>query len=181
MNDPSNYLESALKEFRRYKALGDKSFAQLGEKDIHWSPNEDSNSIAIIVKHMVGNMRSRWTDFFSSDGEKSWRNRDTEFEDPFNSLLEMTEAWDRAWELVLNTLASIDPDSFNHKVYIRKEEHSVIEAVNRQLGHYAYHTGQIVYIAKSILGDKWQSLSIPKGGSDEYNKRMFGKDSPPKI
>lgn len=175
MIDPANYLESALKEFKRYKNLGDKSFAQLRDKDIHWSPNEESNSIAIVVKHMVGNMRSRWTDFLHSDGEKSWRNRDTEFEDPYKTIQEMTEAWDKAWDLVFNTLESIDQESFHKKVQIRKEEHSVIEAVNRQLGHYAYHTGQIVYIAKSVLGDNWQSLSIPKGGSDEFNKRMFGQ------
>ena len=175
MNDPSNYLESALKEFRRYKSLGDKSFVQLREEDIHWSPNTDSNSIAIIVKHMVGNMLSRWTDFLSSDGEKSWRNRDTEFEDPYNTKEEMIEAWDKAWDLVFHTLGSIDATTFYQKVYIRKEAHTVAEAINRQLGHYAYHTGQLVFLAKSILGDKWQSLSIPKGGSEEFNKRMFGQ------
>ena len=179
MNDPSNYLESALKEFRRYKTLADKSFAQLREKDIHWSPDKESNSIAILVKHMVGNMRSRWTDFLKSDGEKTWRNRDSEFEEPYHSLQEMTEAWDSAWNLVFNTLKSIDDDSFHQQVFIRKEGHTIIEAVNRQLGHYAYHTGQIVYIAKSILGDNWRSLSIPKGGSEEYNKGMFGQQGPP--
>ena len=175
MNDPSNYLESALKEFRRYKSLGDKSFAQLREEDIHWSQNKDSNSIAIIVKHMVGNMLSRWTDFLSSDGEKSWRNRDTEFEDPYSTKAEMIEAWDKAWDLVFQTLGSIDSTTFKQKVYIRQEAHTVVEAINRQLGHYAYHTGQIVFLAKGILGDKWQSLSIPKGGSEEFNKRMFGQ------
>ena len=175
MNYPSNYIESALKEFKRYKTLGDRSFTQLREEDIHWSPNEDSNSIAIVVKHMVGNMLSRWTDFLHSDGEKSWRNRDTEFEEPYTSKKELMDAWDNAWDLVFTTLESIDEESFRKKVYIRQEEHSVMEAVNRQLGHYAYHTGQIVFIAKSILGDKWQSLSIPKGGSDEFNRRMFGQ------
>ena len=119
-------------------------------------------------------MLSRWTDFLNSDGEKSWRNRDTEFEDPYTSKKDMIKAWDKAWDLVFNTLESIDHNSFQTKVYIRKEEHSVVEAINRQLGHYAYHSGQIVFLAKSILGEKWQSLSIPKGGSDEFNRKMFG-------
>ena len=175
MNDPEQYLVSAKKEFRRYKSLGDRTFVQLDEKDIHWVPNTDSNSIAIIVKHMVGNMLSRWTDFLHSDGEKEWRDRDTEFEDPYDSIHEMTEAWDKGWDLVFNTLESLDETSLYTKVKIRKEDHSVVEAINRQLGHYAYHTGQIVFLAKSLLGDKWTSLSIPKGGSDEFNRRMFGQ------
>ena len=175
MNNPAHYLESANKEFRRYKSLGDKTFDQLNDQDIHWVPNPDSNSIAIIVKHMVGNMLSRWTDFLQSDGEKAWRRRDTEFQDPYTSKQEMTEAWEKAWALVFDTLESIDEASFYTKVKIRKEDHSVIEAINRQLGHYAYHTGQIVFIAKSILGDRWASLSIPKGGSDDFNRRMFGQ------
>lgn len=155
--------------------MGDKTFVQLEDKDIHWVPNSDANSIAITVKHMVGNMLSRWTDFLHADGEKSWRNRDTEFEDPYASKEEMMEAWEKAWHLVFNTLNSIDETNFNTKVKIRKEDHSVVEAINRQLGHYAYHTGQIVFIAKSILGEQWVSLSIPKGGSDAFNKRMFGQ------
>ena len=174
MNNPSHYLESAEKEFRRYKSLGDKTFVQLKNKDIHWVPDAEANCIAIIVKHMVGNMLSRWTDFLHTDGEKSWRNRDTEFEDPYTTKKEMIEAWERAWLIVFNTLKSIDETNFNTKVKIRHEDHSVVEAINRQLGHYAYHTGQIVFIGKCILGKQWVNLSIPKGGSDEFNKRMFG-------
>ena len=170
-----HYLRNIVSEFRRYKALGDKTFSQLNDEQILWAPHEDSNSIAIIVKHMVGNMRSRWTHFFTEDGEKTWRQRDLEFEDPFTTKMEMLEAWEAGWQCVFDALAEIDEHNFNTKVTIRGEEHSVIEALNRQLGHYAYHTGQIVMTAKGLLGSSWRSLSIPKGGSEDFNKTMFGK------
>ena len=120
-------------------------------------------------------MHSRWTDFLHSDGEKSWRNRDSEFEDPYETIAVMKKAWEEAWDLVFSTLENIDEKDFNSPVFIRNEKHSIVEATNRQLGHYAYHTGQIVVIAKCILGDQWKSLSIPKGESAAFNKKMFGK------
>ncbi len=169
------YLRSAIKEFRRYKSLGDKTFSRLSEEDIHWRLNEESNSIAVIVKHMAGNMLSRWTNFLNEDGEKTWRKRDDEFVDSFSTKHEMTEAWDKGWTCVFDALNSITPDDYNTQVYIRGEKHSITEAVNRQLGHYAYHCGQIVMTGKNILGPDWESLSIPKGGSAEFNQSMFGK------
>lgn len=175
MNFTENYLQSALKEFKRYKNLGDKTFGRLSDEDIHWHANEESNSIAILVKHMAGNMRSRWTNFLTEDGEKEWRNRDTEFEDSFTSKEEMINAWEEGWDTVFNAMGSIGQHNFDSPVYIRDEKHSIVEAVNRQLGHYAYHTGQIISIAKNILGKDWESLSIPKGGSREFNQSMFRK------
>ena len=169
------YLESAIKEFQRYKTLGDKTFARLSEKEIHWRFNEETNSIAIIVKHMVGNMLSRWTNFLTEDGEKPWRKRDTEFEDPYSSKEEMLQAWENGWQCVFKALRTINEDNFHTHIRIRNEQHNIFEAVNRQLGHYAYHTGQIITTAKNILGERWQSLSIPKGGSEEFNNSMFKK------
>ncbi len=175
MNFPDHYLQNITREFRRYKALGDKTFSQVNEEQIQWRIHEESNSIAIIVKHMVGNMLSRWTQFLTEDGEKPWRHRDREFEDPYRSKSEMLEAWESGWKCVFDALGQIDQQNFNTEVTIRGEKHSIIEALNRQLGHYAYHVGQIVMTARGILGTDWQSLSIPKGGSEEFNKSMFGK------
>ncbi len=174
MNFPEHYIQNIKSEFGRYKSLGDKTFTQLNDQQILWTPNDDSNSIAIVVKHMVGNMLSRWTDFLTEDGEKSWRHRDREFEDPYTSKYEMVQAWENGWQCVFAALDQIDGQNFNTKVSIRGEEHSIIEALNRQLGHYAYHTGQIVMTAKGLLGVSWQSLSIPKGGSEDFNRTMFG-------
>ncbi len=173
MKFSETYLQSVLKEFNRYKSLSDKTFNRLDDKEIHWRLNEDSNSIAIIVKHMVGNMLSRWTHFLTEDGEKSWRNRDSEFEDGYSSKAEMLKAWDKGWQIVFSALDGIDDTNFDTMVRIRGEELSIPEAINRQLGHYAYHTGQIVMTAKNILGKNWESLSIPKGGSEEFNRTMF--------
>ena len=175
MNFPEHYLQNIIAEFKRYKSLGDKSFSQLSEEEIHWRPNDDSNSIAIIVKHMVGNMLSRWTHFLTEDGEKSWRQRDREFVDPYSTKEEMLSAWESGWNCVFDALKQINSQNFDTKVTIRGEEHSIPEALNRQLGHYAYHTGQIVTTAKGLLGANWQSLSIPKGKSEDFNRSMFGK------
>ncbi len=175
MDFPEHYRQNIIDEFMRYKTLGDRCFEQLSEGDIHWSTADQSNSIALIVKHMVGNMLSRWTNFLTEDGEKSWRHRDMEFEDPYPTRSEMIEAWERGWKCVFDALEMINDANFYGKVLIRNEEHSIPEALNRQLGHYAYHTGQIVWISKNIKGKEWQSLSIPKGMSDEFNRSMFGK------
>ena len=175
MSITETFLQSAEKEFRRYKLLGDKTFTRLSEEDIHWRLNEESNSIAVIVKHMAGNMLSRFTNFLSEDGEKEWRNRDDEFVDSFNTKQEMIDAWEKGWSCVFDALNTITAADFDTHVYIRGEKHSIYEAINRQLGHYAYHCGQLVMIGKNILGSNWDSLSIPKGGSDEFNRLMFGK------
>lgn len=173
MDFPTNYLDSALFEFRRYKTMGDKTFAQLDEADILWKYHRDDNSISQIVKHISGNMLSRWTNFLTEDGEKPWRNRDTEFEDPFITKAEMIAGWEKGWDCLFNALASINPDNFNSLIKIRNEEHTIVEAVNRQLGHYANHVGQIVLLGKMIKGEHWVSLSIPKGGSALFNKEKF--------
>lgn len=173
MNYQENYIESARFEFMRYKTLGDNTFAQLKEEDIHWTYQESDNSISIIVKHMAGNMLSRWTNFLSEDGEKTWRNRDAEFKDAYGSKSEMIEAWKKAWHCLFEALESINTDNFDSEIKIRNETHTIFEAVNRQLAHYANHVGQIVFIGKMIKGNEWVSLSIPKETSADFNKRKF--------
>lgn len=170
-----NYLNSVLSEFKRYKNLGDKTFSQLGESDIHWIHSEHDNSTAVIVKHMTGNMRSRWTNFLTEDGEKEWRHRDTEFEDTFKSKEEMITAWENGWDCLFEGLTTITAENFNSSIKIRNEELNIIEAFNRQLAHKAYHTGQIVLLGKMIKGKEWVSLSIPKGGSEVFNRKKFGQ------
>ena len=172
----ANFLESAKKQFQYYKHLGDKSFDQLEEADLFWQYNPESNSIAIIVNHLSGNMKSRWTDFLNSDGEKTWRNRDQEFEDLIKSKAELLEKWEEAWTCLFIALDSINEDNFDTIVYIRNIGHTITEAVNRQMAHYAYHVGQITYIARMIKGKNWTSLSVPKGQSKAYNKEKFSKE-----
>ncbi|WP_430968975.1 DUF1572 family protein [Spongiimicrobium sp. 2-473A-2-J] len=173
MDYTTNFIESALYEFRRYKTLGDKTFLQLSETDIHWTYNEADNSIALIVKHMVGNMLSRWTNFRTEDGEKSWRNRETEFKDPYPTKAKMQKAWEEGWACLFAALESINADNFDTPIRIRGEAHTTMEAVNRQLAHYANHVGQIVLMGKMIKGKDWISLSIPKGGSEAFNQQKF--------
>ncbi len=171
-----NYLNSARKEFTYYKSLGDKTFAQLKDEQLFLSIGNESNSIAIIVKHMWGNMRSRWTDFLTTDGEKSWRNRDSEFEDSIQTRKELLDKWEEGWECVFNALDSINPEDYQKKILIRNMEHTLPEAINRQIAHYAYHVGQITFIGKA-LADNWKALSIPKGKSQEYNEKKFSQQT----
>ncbi len=170
-----NYMDSARKQFEYYKMLGDKSFAQLSEPELFWQYNESSNSIGIIVKHLWGNMLSRWTDFLTTDGEKEWRNRDTEFEPDINTKAELLEKWEAGWRCLFTALDSINESNFNQLVYIRNMGHTLPEAINRQMAHYAYHIGQIVFIARMIKDQQWKSLSIPKGNSKVYNQDKFAK------
>ncbi len=169
------YIYSATKQFEYYKTLGDKTFAQLNEHDLFWQYNEQSNSIAITVNHLWGNMMSRWTDFLNSDGEKEWRNRDLEFETIIKSREELLKKWVEGWQCLFSALESINEDNFDTKIFIRNQSHSIVEAVNRQMMHYAYHVGQIVYIGRMAKGKEWQSLSIPKGASKDFNKEKFSK------
>lgn len=169
------YLNSVKKQFEYYKSAGENTFNQLDEKDLFWQLNEESNSIAIIVNHLWGNMKSRWTDFLNSDGEKKWRNRDMEFESVIKTKEELVEKWNDGWKCLFDALDSINEENFDTKIFIRNQEHSIIEAVNRQLSHYSYHIGQIVYIGKMIKAEKWKSLTIPKGKSSEFNKEKFSK------
>ncbi|MFC4219114.1 DUF1572 family protein [Flagellimonas marina] len=176
MNFQENYLSNVIFEFHRYKTMGDKTFAQLTDDDILWTYSDTDNSIAIIVKHMVGNMLSRWTNFLTEDGEKPWRNREMEFEAPYTTKNEMLDAWEKGWKCLFDALKKMKTLNFDAKIKIRKEEHTLVEAVNRQLAHYASHVGQLVFIGKMIKGTQWKSLSIPKGASETFNKKMFGED-----
>ncbi len=169
----NNYLESVRKQFEYYKLLGKKTFEQLTDDELFWQYNEESNSVSVIVNHLWGNMKSRWTDFLNSDGEKEWRNRDLEFENVIKNRSELLEKWNEGWQCLFDALDSIDESNFDTIVYIRNQGHTIPEAINRQLAHYAYHIGQIVFLGKMIKGNKWQTLSIPKGKSSEFNKEKF--------
>jgi len=171
-----SYLESVRKQFLYYKSLGEKAMSQLGEQELFWQFNPDSNSIAIIVNHLAGNMRSRFTDFMTTDGEKPWRNRDAEFEDSLNTAAQVQEVWESGWLCLLNALDGLAEHDLEKIIYIRNDGHTVTEAINRQLAHYPYHIGQMIYIAKMLRGEKWNSLSIPKNQSATYNSRKFSQE-----
>lgn len=176
MDANSYYLESAKKQFLYYKTLGEKAMAQLNEEQLFISLNEDTNSIAVIVKHLHGNMLSRWTDFLTSDGEKDWRQRDTEFVDTYQSRDELMAKWNEAWNCLFNAINPLLPEQLTEIIYIRNEGHTVLEAINRQLAHYPYHIGQIVFYAKLLKKTEWDSLSIPKNKSGDYNAEKFARE-----
>jgi len=172
----SNYLELCKKVFLQYKVLGEKAMEQLDEKQLNWAPSSESNSIALIVKHLYGNMLSRFTDFLTTDGEKEWRNRDNEFITQKSITHdELYWMWEDGWALFFRTLESLTEADMDKKVKIRGEEHNVMEALQRQTAHYSYHIGQIVYLAKAAKDKDWKSLSIPKNKSKEFNDKMMGK------
>lgn len=176
MEATESYLESVKKQFLYYKMLGEKSIDQLEPQQLFVSVNEDTNSIATIIKHISGNMLSRWTDFLTSDGEKEWRNRDAEFENDLQSKEEVLNVWNKGWDCFLDALNSLNPEQLSDIIYIRNEGHTVIEAINRQLAHYPYHVGQIVFYAKQLKNGDWDSLSIPKNKSGNYNAEKFAKE-----
>ncbi len=175
ISSSQHYLDSARAEFIRLKALGDKTFVQLSEPDFHFKPDAESNSIALIIQHICGNMISRWTDFLATDGEKPTRNRDKEFEERVQNKVEILESWETGWKVFIDTLNSLTADDMMKIVTIRGEEHTVIQAINRQLSHYGYHIGQIVYLAKHIRSAEWKTLSIAKNRSEEFNQQMKEK------
>ncbi|HCW08384.1 MAG TPA: hypothetical protein DGG95_13575 [Cytophagales bacterium] len=172
-SNEQNFLESAIKLFRYYKKLGEGAIAQLNDEQVLQKPNEASNSIALIVHHLSGNMLSRWTDFLISDGEKPWRDREQEFEKSFGNKTEMLEAWEKGWKCLLNALENLKPEDLSKIIYIRNEGQTVLEAIQRQLAHYPHHVGQILYQAKILKGDDFKSLSIPKGKSESFNQEKF--------
>ncbi|MES2275594.1 MAG: DUF1572 family protein [Bacteroidota bacterium] len=176
MDANNNYIASSGKLFRYYKSLGDAVLDRVDEQGLHWQYNEESNSIAIIVKHIAGNSLSRWTDFLTSDGEKEWRNRDEEFEETAMSKQELIAFWERGWQCLFNAIDPLVDADLSRVVYIRNEGHTVLEAINRQLAHLPYHVGQMVFAAKMIKGEGWQSMTIPKGKSNAYNKDKFSSD-----
>ena len=176
----SHYLESIKKQFLYYKTLGEKAMEQLEPEQLFVSVNEDTNSIAVIVKHLSGNMLSRWTDFLTTDGEKKWRNRDGEFDDSHlhgnDNADELMQLWYKGWDCFFNAINTLAPDQLETIIYIRNEGHTVIEAINRQLAHYPYHIGQIVFYAKMLKKSEWNSLSIAKNKSNSYNADKFAKE-----
>jgi hypothetical protein len=174
----TNYLESVSKQFQYYKMLGDKAFEQVEDEFLFWCYNDESNSIATIVKHLWGNMLSRWTDFLTTDGEKDWRDRDAEFENHITTKAELLQKWNDGWLVLFSTLNSLSESDLEKIIYIRNQGHTVMEAINRQLAHYPYHVGQIVFIAK-MYSKQWNSLSIPKGKSSQFNAEKF--DAPKQI
>jgi len=156
------FLKDAIKRFKNYKDLGDKTFEQLEEKDFFFQPSSESNSIAVIIQHLYGNMLSRWTNFLTEDGEKEWRKRDTEFEVSESTKQDLLSFWNTGWDCLLKTLESLKDEDLTRTVYIRAEPIRVYDAMLRQLAHYPYHVGQIVYIGKLLRNNRWESLSIPK-------------------
>ncbi|MCK0190439.1 DUF1572 family protein [Arenibacter sp. F20364] len=171
----AEYLNSIKKQFQYYKSLGERTFDQLDERDFFWQYNDESNSIAVIVNHLSGNMKSRWTDFLTADGEKEWRNRDQEFEPFIKTKEDLLTKWNDGWACLYEALNSVNESNFDAVIYIRNQSHSILEAFNRQLGHYSYHIGQIVYIGRMIKGREWKSLTIAKGESNNFNKTKFSK------
>lgn len=173
--DLIDYLNSVKKQFAYYKQLGEQTINQLPETALFAQPHSVSNSIGVIVNHLSGNMLSRWTDLLTTDGEKDWRNRESEFENDIQSRAHLLEVWEKGWACLFNALDTLSVKDLGREIFIRNEGHTVIEAINRQLAHYPYHIGQIVFIGKMVMGDKWESLSIPRGQSQQYNSEKFAK------
>lgn len=169
------FLDSSIKRFKDYKALGDKTFDQLSEEEMHLQPKGDSNSIAVIIQHLHGNMLSRWTNFLTEDGEKEWRKRDDEFEVHQFSKQQLLDKWNEGWKVLLDTLESLTESDLSKTITIRSQPLNVVDAINRQLAHYSSHVGQIVYLGKWIKQGEWKSLSIPKNKSIEFNQQMQSK------
>lgn len=171
-----SYLASIVKQFEYYKSLGDKTFENLSLDELQKEFVTDSNSISIIVNHIAGNMLSRWTNFLTEDGEKAWRHRDLEFEEKFTSKEELINYWNKGWDCLFSAITPLTTKDLEHIIYIRNQGHTVTEAINRQLAHYSYHIGQIVFLGKLLQEENWTSLSIPKGDSIKYNKKKFSKE-----
>lgn len=174
----TSYLADALAVFRQYKSLAERAIAQLTDEQLTKTLDPEMNSVALTVKHMAGNMRSRWTDFLTSDGEKAWRNRDTEFVEPPATRDALLQMWNAGWQLVFSTLEPLSDQDLGRTVTIRGELHSVMQAINRQIAHYSYHCGQIVFLAKHLQYENWASLSVPRGKSEEFNAQMTAPSRP---
>ncbi|WP_413669226.1 DUF1572 family protein [Mucilaginibacter sp. Mucisp86] len=172
----NDYLNSIKKQFAYYKSLGEKTFEQLNDEQLHWQYNLESNSVAMIVNHMAGNMISRWTDIFTTDGEKPTRNREAEFAPSSTTRQTVLDTWEQGWKCLFGTLNKLTADDLSKIIYIRNQGHTVMEAINRQLAHYPYHVGQIVFLGKMLCNENWHSLSIPKGQSESYNADKFAKE-----
>ena len=168
----TSYLKDSVELFRYYKRLGERAMAQVPDEAFATTLDAESNSIATIVKHLSGNMRSRWSDFLASDGEKPDRNRDTEFEAPPKTRAEVMDMWEAGWKHVFDALTPLTNSDLERTVSIRTEPHSVMQAINRQVAHYSYHVGQIVYLSKHFAGDRWTALTVPRGKSADFTARV---------
>jgi len=173
----TSHLPDSISLFRYYKKLGERALDQVADDQLLCARDEECNSLAVIVKHLAGNMRSRWTDFLTTDGEKPNRNRDSEFEDPPQNRQELMQAWEEGWGCLLNTLESLSDSDLNQRILIRGEAHSVMQAINRQLCHYSYHVGQIVLLAKQQRKGDWISLSVPRGKSVDFTRRVLNREA----
>jgi hypothetical protein len=173
----TSHIEDSLSLFHFYKKLAEGAMEQVTDDQLFLTLDEEMNSIAIIVKHMAGNMRSRWTDFLTSDGEKPDRNRDTEFVEPPDTRVDLMRVWNEGWQRVFDALEPLSDSDLERKVTIRGEPHSVMQAINRQLVHYAYHSGQIVFLAKHFKASEWKSLSVPRNKSAEFNRRVLAGEA----
>jgi len=169
-------INNYVRQFSYYKSLADKAVAQVNEQEVFIEPADGSNSIAVIMKHIAGNMLSRWTDIFNTDGEKPWRNRDQEFEILNMNAQELQAYWEKGWDVLLETLESLSDNDLERIIYIRNMGHTLQEAIVRQICHYPYHIGQIVFVAKLMKGEAFTSLSVPKNASDAYNAEKFAKE-----
>ena len=176
-----DFLITAIRRLKYYKDLGDKTFEQLNDADFHYRPDETSNSIAIIIQHMSGNMLSRWTNFLTEDGEKEWRRRDDEFEIHDYNKQQLLEQWAKGWDCFLSAIEPLTKKDLKKIIYIRQESLLVIDAINRQLAHYPYHIGQILFLGRMIKNESWKSLSIAKGDSGLYNSGTHLKDPSQKF
>lgn len=172
----SPFLSSAVRQFELYKSLGEKTMEQISDEGLFYQASAESNSIAVIVKHLHGNMLSRWTDFLISDGEKEWRMRDQEFEGDLRTRAQLMDLWKAGWDCLFSTLKSLQDEDLQKIIYIRNQGHTVMEAINRQMAHYPYHIGQIVFIGKMQADVNWKSLSIPKNKSADYNADKFSQE-----
>lgn len=168
----TSYVADSLSIFRYYKNLAERAIEQVSDDQLFLALNGESNSIAVIVKHMAGNMRSRWTDFLTSDGEKPGRDRDEEFSNPPPTREALLQLWEDGWQRLLGTLESLSDADLTRSITIRGEAHSVMQAINRQVSHYSYHCGQIAFLAKHLAHDRWQNLSVPRGASTEFTRRV---------
>ena len=168
----TSYLEDSISIFLYYKRLADEAIAQLSDEQLYVSLDPEMNSIAVIVKHMSGNMRSRWSNFLNEDGEKPWRNRDQEFERPPQTRKALLNLWEEGWQTLFSALEPLTESDLGRTVTIRGEAHSVMQTINRQLAHYPYHCGQIVFWAKHLCAESWRSLSVPRNQSQEFNQKV---------
>ncbi len=172
-----NYLDDALKSFRNYKKLAERAIEQVSDEEFFAAIDEEANSIAVVVKHIAGNLRSRWTEFLTTDGEKDFRDRDKEFEVTRDTRESLMEFWETGWQTLFDAIEPLSADDFSRTVTIRGQPHTVVEAISRQLTHYAYHVGQIVLLAKHFRSTEWKSLSVPKNRSAEFNRFLAGKQA----